>query len=107
MSPAGQSVVLRMAEAEDALALQRLAWLDSAAAPRGAVLLAEVDGELVAALTLAGRLRIGDPFRHTRAILDLLELRADQLDLAQGTPSGPGKLRECPKATRSTAPQAV
>jgi hypothetical protein len=105
MSATGESIALRMATPDDALSLQRLAWLDSTSMPDGAVLLAEVDGELVAALTLPGRVRIGDPFRHTRAILDLLELRADQLEPARGTPSGPGKLDECPKATPSTAPQ--
>ena len=107
MSDLGEAVVLRLAEAEDGAALYRLAALDSMPTPGGAALLAEIDGEVIAALTLGDRVRIGDPFRHTVAILDLLELRADQLEASHGTPSGHGKLRECPKATRSTAPQPV
>jgi hypothetical protein len=102
-----ERVVLRMAGADDAGRLHRLAALDSVPLPSGATLLAEVEGELVAALSLADRARIGDPFRPTRAILDLLELRADQLEASEGAQSGPGKLRECQKATRSTAPQPV
>lgn len=63
----------------DAAALQRLAILDSQATPQGSTLIAEVDGEMVAALPLDGGSRIADPFRHTLAPLSLLELRATQL----------------------------
>src|ERR687886_377833 len=55
-------VTIRPAEAHDAAALSRLAALDSASPPRGAVLLAEVEGELWAALPLDGGPAIGLPF---------------------------------------------
>jgi hypothetical protein len=72
-------VTIRPAEAQDAAALSRLAVLDSTSAPRGAVLLAEVDGELWAALPLGGGPAIGDPFRPSADLVRLLELRASQL----------------------------
>ncbi|HYY22407.1 MAG TPA: hypothetical protein VE780_11065 [Thermoleophilaceae bacterium] len=72
-------VTIRPALAHDAAALSRLAALDSASPPRGAVLLAEVEGELWAALPLDGGPAIGDPFRPSGDLVRLLELRASQL----------------------------
>ena len=72
-------VTVRLARDEDAGALLRLAALDSAEPLSGAALLAEVDGEVVAALPLAGGSAIADPFRRTTPMVDLLELRAAQL----------------------------
>jgi hypothetical protein len=61
------------------LDVRRLAELDGARAPSGRLLVAEADGELVAAVPLAGGPAIADPFRHTTAIVSLLGLRAAQL----------------------------
>jgi hypothetical protein len=70
------SVLIRAARGSDGPALEALAALDSATVPTGSLLVAEADGELVAALSEATGARIADPFRPTRDVLSLLELRA-------------------------------
>jgi hypothetical protein len=77
--PALGAVTMRLASAEDDRALDRLAQLDSGSRPAGPLLVAEVDGTLVAALPLAGGGPVTDPFRATTELVPLLELRADQL----------------------------
>src|SRR5215212_5992583 len=49
-----EDVVLRRSTAQDAVALARLAQLDGAPRPVGAVLVAELDGEIVAAVPVEG-----------------------------------------------------
>ena len=62
-------------------ALDRLTELDSrpAGALHGDVLLAEVHGDPVAALSLDDDLLVAHPFHHTKPIAQLLNLRARQL----------------------------
>jgi hypothetical protein len=72
-------VILREASAADAQPLRDLAALDSALAPTGPVLVAEVDGRLRAALALDGQSAIADPFYRGRELLELLRIRARQL----------------------------
>lgn len=72
-------VTIRHAAPADAPAVERLAALDSARVPEGEVVLAEVDGEVVALVPLTGGRPLADPFRHTAEIVRLLELRASQL----------------------------
>jgi len=81
-------VVIRAATPADAAALVRLGALDgnrsagellAAAAADHAVLVAEVDGSLEAAVALDGGLAIADPFRPTALDLQLLSIRARQL----------------------------
>jgi hypothetical protein len=74
--PERSALLLRGSRIGDEPALERLAALDSRELPEGGFLLAEADGELVAALPLdadAGPIR--DPFRPTAHIVELLELR--------------------------------
>jgi hypothetical protein len=73
------SVLIRAARGSDGRALARLAALDSAVVPEGELLVAEADGELVAARSLATSAAIADPFRPTADVLALLELRAAAL----------------------------
>jgi hypothetical protein len=82
MADTRTDIVIRRASASDARALWRLAALDSAPAPLAGpdVLVAEVAGELVAAL--AGDRAVADPFRPTGSLVDLLRLRAVQIDAA-------------------------
>jgi hypothetical protein len=61
-------------------AARAAAELDSAASPEQPVLLAEVDGQLRAALALTGGAVIADPFHPTADLIDLLYARANQLD---------------------------
>jgi hypothetical protein len=81
-------VVIRAATPADSAALVRLGELDgnrsagqllAGAAAEHAVLVAEVDGSLEAALSLDGGLAIADPFRRTALDLQLLSIRARQL----------------------------
>jgi hypothetical protein len=73
-------VTLRFGSVADQGALARLAQLDSAAPPTQPVLLAEVDGQLRAALALPDGAIIADPFHRTADMIDLLRARARQLN---------------------------
>jgi hypothetical protein len=72
-------LTIRMATPSDAAALTRLAVLDSAETPADPVLVAEVGGELWAAMSLDDHQLVGDPFRPTGEIQFLLVERARQL----------------------------
>jgi hypothetical protein len=93
--PAGATVpavTLRLAAPADAPAVARLAVLDSATAPTGPLLLAEVDGTLRAALALTGGKVIADPFYASAPLVPLLRARALQLPAggASGVTRAPG-----------------
>jgi hypothetical protein len=75
---ATDSITIRRAYADDAVAVRRLAALDSAPVPKQPLLLAEVDGEPRAAISLRDGRTIADPFELTAEIVALLELRAEQ-----------------------------
>jgi hypothetical protein len=70
------SVLIRAARGSDGAAIARLAELDSRPVPAGELLVAEADGELVAALSPSAGASIADPFRPTADVVELLELRA-------------------------------
>ena len=72
-------VVIRIAYPDDELELRRLAQLDSKRLPPGRLLVAEVDGELWAAVSLEAVEGIADPFRPSGELLLLLHERARQL----------------------------
>jgi hypothetical protein len=75
-----ESITIRRATNADGAGLTRLAQLDSVAPPApDGILVAEVDGEILAALPLDGRPAFADPFRHTSALLELLDTRAAEL----------------------------
>ena len=85
---APEEVVIRRASAADAPALARLAALDSAhhagrvlaaSADEHTVLVAEVDGELEAALAVDDGVSVANPFRPSAPHRQLLALRARQL----------------------------
>jgi hypothetical protein len=70
-------ITIRPAFADDDRALARLAALDSAPIPPPApVMLAEVDGELRAALSLEDGSAIADPFAPTGHLIELLRAHA-------------------------------
>jgi hypothetical protein len=73
---------MRRAYPDDAAALARLAALDCGRIPAGDLLVAEVDGELWAAVSVGRNGAIADPFRPSAGIVRLLHLRAAQLDVA-------------------------
>jgi hypothetical protein len=70
----------RLSSPGDERALARLAMLDSSTPPAEPVLLARVDGQLLAALALSDGSIVADPFHATADLIDLLRARARQLD---------------------------
>lgn len=72
-------VTIRESRLDDRLALTRLAGRDSRRLPHGRLLVGEAEGELIAAVPVAGGEAIADPFRPTASLVALLELRATQL----------------------------
>jgi hypothetical protein len=77
MSPS-TSLTIRHANGADATALARLAALDSSRVPNGELLIAELDGRLVAALSIDTGASIADPFEHTATIVDSLRARSQR-----------------------------
>lgn len=73
------TVAIRLAERNEAAAVRRLAALDDQPALEGPVLLALLDGEAEAAISLADRRVIANPFLRTRDIVQLLRLRAEHI----------------------------
>ena len=74
-------VALRLAGPDEAQVVRRLASLDDAPALTGQVLLALVDGEAVAALSLSDGRVVANPFLPTEAAVGLLRLRAQHLSV--------------------------
>ena len=83
------SVTLRFAFPDDAKAIARVATLDSAEPPRVPALLAEVGGELRAAMSLVDGEVVADPFHPTVALIALLGARAEQLTTDRSAPVRP------------------
>jgi hypothetical protein len=77
------AITIRHSTEADREALRRLAQLDEKSVPAGDSLVAEVGGELRAAMPL-GREKeaVADPFHLTRDVVELLRLRAAQEQLA-------------------------
>jgi hypothetical protein len=78
-------VALRLGRVQDEAALDTLGRLEGRLVSAGCYVVAEVGGEVVAALPLGGGAPLADPFRATAHLLPLLELRARQLS---GDPPG-------------------
>jgi hypothetical protein len=94
------SMTIRYASDGDARDLARVAALDSSKVPAGALLVAEVDGELWAAVAIGCGAAIADPFRPSGPVVELLRARARQL-----VGDAPRRRRRRPALVR--APQAV
>jgi hypothetical protein len=77
-------VVIRRARDSDMPLLHDLAELDSAAPLHGALLVAVVDGDIWAAIGLADRRVVADPFLPSGAAVELLRLRVEQLRATGG-----------------------
>jgi hypothetical protein len=77
--PAVYDVTVRMAAPADRVALERLAALDSAHVPSGALVVAAVAGTIQAAQPVSGGPAIANPFVLTADLVDLLKVRARQL----------------------------
>jgi hypothetical protein len=77
--PFDGSLTIRVATPDDEIALVRLAETDSSRIPTGTVLVAEVGGELWAALSLDDGHGVSDPFRPSAEALWMLTERRRQL----------------------------
>ena len=72
-------ITIRVSRPADEPALWALAALDSARLPARPLVVAEQDGLLRAAVGLDSGEAIADPFHVTAELIDLLELRVEQL----------------------------
>src|SRR5690242_9434778 len=70
------AITIRRAHPEEPGVL-RVAALDSARVPRSPLLVAEVDGEIRAALSLEDGSSVSDPFHASLDLVDLLRARAE------------------------------
>ncbi len=94
------AVVIRRAAEADQPALAKLAALDSARPLRGETLVAFVDGEPWAALSLADGRIVADPFRQSASAVELLRVRARHL---RATPGGSRPARRALRLRRASA----
>jgi len=76
------TISIRRALPADAAAIERLEALAERRLPDVALLVVEVDGELVAAAPACGGQPVSDPFRVTIDVAELLRLRSSQLRAA-------------------------
>jgi hypothetical protein len=79
-------VVIRESMRSDAERLRRLAQLDSARLQDAPMVVAEVDGELRAAVAIDDGAVIADPFHCTADLVALTSMRATQLRTARSEP---------------------
>ena len=91
MREAPRTVTIRRAYPDDDPAIWRLAALDSAAVPAGPLLVAEVGGELRAALSLESHQAIADPFHPTLKLVSMLRAYASTSADEQAASSGSGR----------------
>jgi hypothetical protein len=81
-------VTVRHATRADLPAVARLAELDSARAPSGRILVAELDGSVVAAISLDSGEVFADPFVSTADVVEDLRAKAVQVRRADDLETG-------------------
>ena len=84
---AANSYVLRLASDADKDTLLRLAQLDSKPPLEGSILIGELHGEAVAAISLTDDRAVADPFGPTAHLLATMRVRARGLKAAEDTPA--------------------
>ena len=99
-------ILIRYSRDDDHVALERLAALDSRRLPKGPFLLAEIDGELVAAAPLDLDVEpLSDPFLPTANVRELLRLRVGQVQRSRGAPLRTVRTAtRCPSTVAAAAP---
>src|SRR6516164_9207958 len=73
------AVELRLCRVDDDAPLERLALLEGRPSPAGRYIIAEVNGSVVAAMSLVSGVVLADPFEPTEQLIPLLRMRAAQL----------------------------
>jgi hypothetical protein len=76
-----EPVLMRRAAITDAARIRELARLDDKRMPAGPFLVADVAGEIVAAVSLSSGTVVADPFRPTADAVAMLRLRAAQVGM--------------------------
>jgi hypothetical protein len=84
---AANSYVIRIATENDAAALSHLAAMDGKAPLEGSILIGELHGDPVAAVSLSDDRSISDPFRPTAHLLATMRVRARGLHAVEHMPS--------------------
>ena len=97
------SITLRRLTEADRGAVLRLAQLDSGRAPEGDLLGVEVEGRLLAAISLSDGDAVADPFSRTRELQAMLELRATQLRRREPKRRGLATLRPAQRSRAALA----
>jgi len=97
-----ERVLIREATAADDEALGRLAGRDSARVPASPLLLAEVAGEVVAAVSMLEASAIADPFRPTAEIVEILRVRAGH---SREALRGAGRIRRLGRSPFGVSPR--
>jgi hypothetical protein len=90
---AANSYTIRLAGEADAAALSRLAELDSQKPLEGTILVGEMHGEPVAALSIDDDRALADPFRPTAHLLATMRVRARGLKAIEQMPTVRERLR--------------
>ena len=73
-----EEVRIRLAYPDDLTVVERIAALDSQQPLEGEILIGELDGVAVAALSLLSGRVVADPFIHTATVVALLRVRASR-----------------------------
>jgi hypothetical protein len=95
-------ILIRYSRDDDRVALERLAALDSRMLPKGPFVLAEVDGEVVAAAPLdLDAEPLSNPFLPGADLRELLKLRARHVRRSQAAPAH--TVESAPRAVEDTA----
>jgi hypothetical protein len=84
---AANSYVIRLSTDADAAALSRLAEMDNKPPLEGSILIGELHGDPVAAISLTDDRSISDPFRPTAHLLATMRVRARGLHAVEHMPS--------------------
>jgi len=74
-----QDLNLRAATPGDTPEIRTVAELDSSRSPGADALIGEVAGEVVAVITMRDGHVVANPFRQTKAVVELLRMRRAQL----------------------------
>lgn len=77
-------VLMRRAVVADAARIRELARLDDKRMPAGPFLVADLAGDIVAAVSLSSGAVVADPFRLTADAVAMLRLRAAQVGVTSG-----------------------
>ena len=84
------AVTVRLADECDHTALRRLAVRAGAMDLRAPILVAEAEGRMLAARSLADGRAVADPVRHTGQLAELLALRAVHMHASRAAPRASG-----------------